>query len=201
VCRNNGALQILGGIDGSQSKMTTADWALAISIFSASISLMGFAWNVWSKFIFPKAKVHVSFGAINVHYLSDETIGPFLSLSATNYGPGQVTLHAVVARSRRDWRKRFKRQIGLLNPLNNFPNETNSSIGPFGGGLPKKVDVGEEFSAFLTFQHEALRDEPLVDVGFADTFGRFHWAPRKSVRSTRTQIRETFPKPRSGPRR
>ena len=37
--------------------MTTADWALAVSLCSFAVALAGFVWNVWSKFIFPKAKV------------------------------------------------------------------------------------------------------------------------------------------------
>ena len=41
--------------------MTVADWALVISICSAAVLLAGFVWNVWSKFIYPKPKVAVSF--------------------------------------------------------------------------------------------------------------------------------------------
>ena len=37
--------------------MTTADWALAVSLFSFVVALAGFVWNVWSKFIYPRAKV------------------------------------------------------------------------------------------------------------------------------------------------
>lgn len=40
-----------------RNHMTTADWALVISIGSLLISAPGFIWNVWSKFIYPKAKV------------------------------------------------------------------------------------------------------------------------------------------------
>jgi hypothetical protein len=36
--------------------MTTADWALVISLCSVAVSLAGFVWNVWSKFIYPRAK-------------------------------------------------------------------------------------------------------------------------------------------------
>jgi hypothetical protein len=41
--------------------VTTADWALVISLCSAVVSLAGFVWNVWSKFIYPKPRVQVSF--------------------------------------------------------------------------------------------------------------------------------------------
>jgi len=42
--------------------MTTADWALIVSIFSFLVSLGGFVWNVWSKFIYPRAKVRAYIG-------------------------------------------------------------------------------------------------------------------------------------------
>jgi hypothetical protein len=41
--------------------MQTADWALVISLCSAGVSLASFIWNVWSKFIYPKPVVQVSF--------------------------------------------------------------------------------------------------------------------------------------------
>ncbi len=41
--------------------MTTADWALVISICSAFLALASFIWSVWSKFIYPKARVETTF--------------------------------------------------------------------------------------------------------------------------------------------
>jgi hypothetical protein len=48
--------------------MTTADWALVISLLSAATSLAGFIWSVWSKFIYPKPRVRVSFSMVSVIY-------------------------------------------------------------------------------------------------------------------------------------
>ena len=176
--------------------MTTADWALVISLVSVLIALGSFIWNVWSKFIYPKPKVRASFSVMNIHQ-SGEVSPPFLVLSATNYGPGEVTLHAAVAApKRRFWQRllRRSRSIGILNPLENFPMQTNHSVGPFGGGLPKKISVGEQFSLYFTFKHEGLRDDGLVDVGVTDTFGRYHWSRRKDVREVIERIRKDFPK-------
>jgi len=41
--------------------MQTADWALVIGLFSLVVSVASFIWNVWSKFIYPKPVVRVSF--------------------------------------------------------------------------------------------------------------------------------------------
>jgi len=70
--------------------MTTADWALAISLGSLVIALAGFVWNVWSKFIFPKPKVQVSFSYMTA-LIGDHQV-PVISLSGTNHGPIPVTL-------------------------------------------------------------------------------------------------------------
>jgi hypothetical protein len=72
--------------------VTTADWALVISICSAVVSLAGFVWNVWSKFIYPKPTVRVSFAMVQVLDPDSDDIPTVLSLSATNMGPGEVSL-------------------------------------------------------------------------------------------------------------
>lgn len=182
--------------------MTTADWALLISLLSASVSAASFIWNVWSKFIYPKAKVRTSFSVMNVISNAGQS-PPFLNLNATNYGPGAVTLHAAVIRPKEEQGSlpyflrplfRVGSRYGLLNPLADFPNRMDFTEGPFSGGLPKKLDVGETFSARLGFRHQSLRDEDVLDVGFEDTFGRHHWAPRRQVRGVIARIRREFPR-------
>src|ERR1700716_2639944 len=63
--------------------LTTADWALVISLCSAAISLAALAWNIWAKFIFPKPTVRVSF-SVNRMFPDRAKVGKFLTLSATN---------------------------------------------------------------------------------------------------------------------
>jgi hypothetical protein len=157
--------------------MTTADWAFVISIISALISAAGFVWNVWSKFIYPKPCVQVSFSMMTIFQggRADEHI---LSLSATNMGPIEVTLHsALVAFPAGPFSIKSDR-YGLLNPLYDYPMRSNHVIGPFGGGLPKKVGVGEQFTVYLVPDHEYLAKGDYQHIGFTDTFGRYHWAKR-----------------------
>jgi hypothetical protein len=80
--------------------MTVADWALVISIFSAVISLAALAWNVWSTFIYPKAKVRVAFSmSVLIQPGKDRSQDyELLNLSATNMGPGEVTLTSAMIR-------------------------------------------------------------------------------------------------------
>jgi hypothetical protein len=80
--------------------MTTADWALVISIGSLGIALLGLAWNVWSKFIYPKPRVQVSFQYMTT-IIANMPNQPVISLGATNHGPIGVTLKFSLARRKR----------------------------------------------------------------------------------------------------
>jgi hypothetical protein len=171
--------------------MQTADWALVISICSAAVALAGFVWNVWSKFIYPKPRVRVSTGLMTVldrGAARDQPRPKVISLSATKMGPVQVTLYNALVRTRRKGIHRSG--YGLLNPLHNYPLRDDFSIGPFGGGLPKKLEIGEQFSVHLTADHEGLAAQDWDRVGFYDTFGQHHWAPKKVSDKTRKEIQE-----------
>lgn len=177
--------------------MTTGDWALIISLCSFAVALGSFIWNVWSKFIYPKPQIRVTFQAsIIFHPGSSDHQQEFLSLNATNHGPGDVTLHSAVVYHRKekwwkDWRaffkKHYRRQYGILNPLHDFPNRFDHTIGPFSGGLPKKLPVGESFSSYFPrevdwFQHKGFR------IGFSDSFGRNHWCTKRDVEKVRKDV-------------
>jgi hypothetical protein len=172
--------------------VTTADWALVISICSAVVSLAGFVWNVWSKFIYPKPRVQVSFSLLTVIQNNPTVQENVIGLSATNMGPVQVTLHSALVAYRRGVFPSHR--FGLLNPLHNYPMQTKHTIGPFGGGLPKKLDVGEQFTVYLIPDHEMLAKGDYQRIGFTDTFGRSHWAPRRRILETLPYIREACEK-------
>jgi len=179
--------------------MTVADWALIISICSAVVSAAGFVWNVWSKFIYPKPKVRVSFSfmTLMVPAQADRSLtrseNNALALSATNHGPIEVTLYSVIAAGGFRWWKRRPTTIGLLNPIPSFPDypgQYNEASGPFAGGLPKKIEVGAQFTSYFVPDHETLATDQMERIGFTDTFGRFHWAPSKDLLKVRKHIRE-----------
>src|SRR5262249_45730771 len=120
--------------------MKTSDWALIISLCSFAVALSSFVWNVWSKFIYPKPAVRVTLQAKMIFQPGSPDHGhEIITLTATNFGPGDVTLHSVIFRHYRagwwkNWRayfsKHYRRQYGLLNPLEGFPARLNHTIGP-----------------------------------------------------------------------
>ncbi len=173
--------------------MQTADWALVISICSAAVSLAGFVWNVWSKFIYPKPVLKVHFAMVTI--LGDDSAGDFelLCLTATNMGPVEITLKKALTVYPRSWLK--EKRYGLLSVLSGIPSqglddETEIHGGPFAGGLPKKLAVGEEFSVYLVPDHESLARGDYQKIGFDDSFGREHWAPRRDILQALPYIRE-----------
>jgi hypothetical protein len=170
--------------------MTTADWALVISLLSFVVSFGGFIWNVWSKFIYPKPKVHVT--CAFVHIVSDDKIDDAISLTAVNHGPIQVTLGKAML-FKRGFVTR-KKGYGVLFPLHNYPVVKDVTVGPFGGGLPKKLEVGEQFSVNFAPGHPAIAADEWSYIGFDDTFGRTHWASRRDLRETRKHVREFIAK-------
>lgn len=73
------------------------------------------------------------------------------------------------------------------------PQEAIEPQGSSINGLPTKIAVGQEYSTYLVFRHQHMRDDKHVDVGFFDIFGRHHWAPRKSVQKVIKSIQNEWP--------
>ncbi|MET4294770.1 hypothetical protein ACVW1A_007831 [Bradyrhizobium sp. LB1.3] len=176
--------------------MQTADWALVISILSALTSLAGFLWNVWSKFIYPKPVVRTSFAMVTIMQSGAPDIH-VLRLSATNMGPIEVTLtHAVTMHRKGIFKDKGYGILNLLSraPLSNDMDFEYSQGGGPGAGFPKKLAVGEEHSSYLVPDHETLARGDYDRIGFTDTFGRFHWAPRIDISRVAPSIREACEK-------
>jgi hypothetical protein len=173
--------------------MKTADWALVVSLFSVAVSLAGFVWNVWSKFIYPKARVRAYIGI----YLSIDGDGTpprkFIQLSATNYGPTEITLRGHQAKRRQGflWFRR-DREHALINPIAHPDSE--QSTGWFAPDFPKKLAVGE--SVCVYFSRKAPKDwvekGDLYYFGFSDTFGRLHWCSRANAKKFRASVVKDF---------
>jgi hypothetical protein len=177
--------------------VTTADWALVISILSAAISLAGFVWNVWSKFIYPKPRVSAHFSMVSAfHPGRARDLDPVsaLCISSTNMGPAETTLLSSLVMTKPHWFS--ERKFALLNVLQSFPETTDYEAeyytrggGIFAGGFPKKLAVGESFSVYLVPDHEMLARGDYDRIGFNDSFGRRHWAPRKDILEALPSIR------------
>jgi hypothetical protein len=165
--------------------LQTADWAFIVSLCSVAIALFSLLWNIWSKFIYPKPTVRAGFSYM-VFVGSEEEI---LTLSATNMGPIPVTLHSAIVRKKSTWLSRM-RTYGILLPLHDYPFRKDHTTGPFSGGLPKTVEVGQLFSVYFPPDNEGLARDDYDRIGFSDTFGKYHWASKRDIVRARKFIRE-----------
>jgi hypothetical protein len=84
--------------------------------------------------------------------------------------------------------------IQYLLPLHDYPFRKDHTIGPFSGGLPKTVEVGQMFSVYFIPDHEGLARDDYDRIGFSDTFGKYHWASKRDVLRARKSIREACDK-------
>jgi hypothetical protein len=79
-------------------------------------------------------------------------------------------------------------------PASALDHEIAADAGATSGGLPRKLAVGEEFSVYFIPDHESLAKGNYQAVGFNDSFGREHWAPRRNILDTLPYIREACEK-------
>jgi len=92
-------------------------------------------------------------------------------------------------RTRRD--PKTGSRYGVLNLLHNFPLQTDHTLGPFSGGLPKTLDIGEAFSAYFPYTTgKTFLADDLRLIGFLDTFNRHHWAPRRDMKNVLAKYRK-----------
>jgi hypothetical protein len=169
--------------------MQTADWALIVSLISLVVALVSLAWNIWTKFVYPRPAVRVRARVMRVFQVDGPKGPPIVCVDMTNHGPGNVTINHAQIRCRR---RRFRRlDWGLLAPMHSL-DRPDVIAGPFGGGLPKEIETGKSFALYFPYGHGTWLQEPVVKLGVQDIYGRSYWAPAADVRKLLTRYRRDF---------
>lgn len=169
--------------------MATADYALIISLFSACLAMASFVWNVWSKFIYPKPKVRLNIGIMNVLRNGRVEGLPFVNLQIVNHGPGSITIELAAVRMKQHGSRKL--QYALINPIHNLEHP-EIGIGPFAGGLPKVIETGEKFALHFPYEPHGWLDPSLVKIGVLDSYGRYHWVGRGDLNRLRERHKTDF---------
>ena len=116
-----------------------------------------------------------------------------ITLSATNYGPTDITLHTHTAKSRQGllWFRR-NRTVALVASIDH--PDSSRTTGYFASGFPKKLVVGENVSVYFPADapKQWVEKDNLFYFGFSDTFGRYHWCSRANAKEFRKDVIETF---------
>jgi len=171
--------------------MTTADYALIVSICSGVVALSSLGWNIWSKFIYPKPRLRMGFSAIVVidHVAAPEDRPRFVAVNITNHGPIETTVHSFNVKFSRGLFK--KPQFAFISPIHDI-HRPEIGVGIFGGGLPKKLAVGETFSLYFPFTADSFARDPLARAGVSDVFGQFHAISRKDINTVKAELNKEF---------
>jgi hypothetical protein len=191
----SGAPWIWTGLEARD--MSTGELALLTSGFSLAISIFGFVWSIWQKFIYVRPSVQVAFGIYRI-VGGGNTNKRLCNITVTNMGPGPVIVHACLMKLPRKWFR--QRQLGHISPIHDDPTSDNpNTIGPFSAGLPAKLEPGEVKAFYFPFAKDAFLAKPMTRVGVDDTYGRLHWCKRGDIRNARLKFAEAF-RPKAGER-
>ena len=151
---------------------------LTLSIFSIGLACLALGWNIYRDIVL-KPRVQTTIGVYDVILEDGSTIGARIEVRATNFGPGEIVIHNLVASRRR-----------LLNrPFTVIIAETRK---PGCDSLPARKSVGDTVSVCVPYTGDSFLDQDFLRVGLVDTFSRFHWVTRKSLRQAKQQYSKDF---------
>ncbi len=158
--------------------------AVIISFVSLGMAALALGWNIYRDVLL-KARVQTMFSISSVVSVGKRS-GPYLSLRATNHGPGPVTILMIDGRNAPVWR-RLIRQIVYFVILHDHTN-------PMSGQLPKRLEVGDSVTLLLPYDADCFLKNRFTRIGLSDSFGRTHWAPRRNIREVKASYKAKFGK-------
>ncbi|QEP30301.1 hypothetical protein [Pukyongiella litopenaei] len=160
---------------------STADYALIVSLGSATISLFSLGWNVWSKFIYPKPPVRMSIGTSMALGGQGKTVN---HLEIQNLGFVPVRITQVFGEiEQRD--RNGKKQICIPRFYTNWPID---SVGmAIGTGGPMLLEAGSAKNLYLVESPEDFRS--VTRFAAKDGFGRTHYVPKQKMTPFRKYYR------------
>lgn len=128
--------------------------------------------------VFARSPIHV------------EQQGPYFSITATNLGPGRVSVRGVVlthrSRLKRWYRRRIKKnsvQGAVLDALPESPNQ-----------IPMWLEVGESLNLFYPPDGEMLEKNEMFDCFYIhDSLGGEHWAQKSVFDAARKSLAKPDP--------
>jgi len=157
--------------------------AILISIISVLIASISLGWNIYRDVVL-KAKVVVTFNVVHIIHETLPNKPQYLSLTATNFGPGPVNMSMICAKEAQLWRRLLRKTRHAVIT----PDYTN----PMSAKLPHKVEVGDKIDLLLPYDKDCFLGSVFTHVGISDYFGRIHWAPWKQLKGAYKKWGEDF---------
>lgn len=164
-------------------------YSLYISLAALIVSAFSLGWNFYRDVILkPRLKVTAK---INKIIQPGRDLGDFIDVSAVNLGPGAITCNGILGQ--KNYLLRFWKKRKYFYIVEDYTN-------PLCTRLPKKLEVGESLTELFSYKEDAFLSLNPTHVGVRDTFGRVHWASKKSLKEAKKNFFKEFKKKNSGPR-
>jgi hypothetical protein len=162
--------------------------ALVLSLLALVVSAFSLGWNIYRDIIL-KPKMKVEFGIRTTFGTAhDGTLvqsgAPFIMLSGTNHGPGDVVCIGAVVR-----RFSFLRSVFQEFPYGFLMVDHEH---PYCSPPSQRLAVGEQVKMIFPHARHTFLGMSPNRVGIRDSFGRTHWARRNDLRIACRQHREDF---------
>ncbi|MFH1930698.1 MAG: hypothetical protein ABIN18_03795 [Pseudomonadota bacterium] len=147
--------------------------ALILSILALTVSAFSLGWNIYRDVVLkPRMKITVKISSI---VGTGVKLGPFIDISAVNLGPGRINLNSVVIKK--------ETLISKLRHASRHAIVIHDYTNPYGAQMPKELNVGETITLLFPCEEKSFLAHRPTHVGISDTFGKIHWATRKSLRN------------------
>lgn len=156
------------------------DFSIIISAVSVAIAGTALGWNIYRDIVSkPRLRAHI--GVYDLLNADGKNIGNRIFLEGTNHGPGDVVIRSVVAK-RNHIRRHHKYFVALPENLTVLSDS-----------LPCKKGVGDSVRVAFPHVKDSFLGQRFIKIGFLDSFGKYHWATRKSLIQARVQFKKDFP--------
>jgi hypothetical protein len=159
---------------------------IVVSLAALVLAALSLGWNIYKDVVL-RARVIVSLGVKMISPENGSDMFDKLMVSAVNYGPGKVRFAGFVQMKNAPLWRRLLRKAEWFVVMSEWDS-------PYATKLPVLLDVGEELAIVFPYDGDCFLGEPVTDVGLRDSFGRFHWTPRREVRQAIQQFRKDFTK-------
>jgi hypothetical protein len=165
--------------------MATDQLALIVSVCSAILASLALGWNIYRDVVL-KAKVVVSFSVVTILSEALPHKPQYLDITATNFGPGAVSLGTIIAADRPLWRRLLRKvRYAFI-----YPDYTN----PLSARLPAKLETGDKLNLLLPFDEKCFLAHNYTSIGLSDFYDRTHWAPTSDLKKAYAKWLEKFPR-------
>ena len=166
--------------------------AILISFGALSIAVFSLGWNFYRDVLL-KPRVRATIMISNIHH-GDSIHGPYITIKVTNLGPGLIICESIEMMKKSILSFLGRPVLKIFNQQTKYAMVVHDYTNPYSSRLPKELKVGERLTLLLEMNQDSLLAVDPTHVGVADSFGRFHWAKRRSLKKAKQKYFEEYEK-------